>query len=239
MCGRYTLAAPIDEVVEVFDVTHLAFGEWVPRFNIAPSSTVPVLLQSAEGERRLGPMRWGLVPGWARDPKIGHRLINARSETIWSKPAFRVAARRRRCVVPMDGFYEWRVDAGSEAKKRQKAPFWIHRPDRGVFAAAGVWERWRAPTDAAEALVTFTILTTQASRWMRPLHDRMPVLLDSAGVAAWLDPSNDEPALKGLFLPAANHVLEAWEVSRAVNRPVNDEPELIEQIPDGVVIPSG
>ena len=239
MCGRYTLTAPIDEVVEVFDVVHLAWDDWEPRFNIAPSQTVPVLLQSAEGERRLGPMRWGLVPAWARDAKVGHRMINARAETVWSKPAFRRAAHRRRCVVPMDGFYEWRVVEGSGTPKPKKSPFWIHRPDRGVFGAAGIWERWRDPADPNQPLVTFTILTTEASGWMRPLHDRMPVILDPEGVAAWLDPAGKETELNGLLRPAADDHLEAWEVDRAVNKPANDGRELIERVPGGVEIPSG
>ena len=239
MCGRYTLTAPVDQVVEVFEVGRLAFGDWTPRFNIAPSQTAPVLLQSGEGERRLGPMGWGLVPAWARDPKIGHRLINARSETIWSKPAFRGAARRRRCVVPMDGFFEWRATPGAAGVKPVKSPFWIHRPDRRVFGVAGVWERWRNPADEADARVTFAVLTTEASGWMRPLHERMPVVLGAEGTAAWLDPSKDRAELEGLLRPAANDVLEAWEVSRAVNRPVHDGPELIERLPDGVAIPSG
>lgn len=239
MCGRYSLTSPLDEVVEVFEVGHLAFGDWVPRFNVAPTQTAPVLLQSSDGERRLGPMRWGLVPPWARDSKIGSRMINARAETVWRKPAFRDAARHRRCVVPMDGFYEWRAAADPEGGRTQKTPFWIHRPDRGVFGVAGLWERWRDPAGDAEPLVTFTILTTDASEWMRPLHDRMPVILDSAGVATWLDGGRDEEELIQVVGATEHAKLEAWEVSRAVNRPVNDGPQLIEPRPGGDAIPEG
>lgn len=230
MCGRYTLTRPIDEVVEVFDVARLAFDGWVPRFNIAPSQTAPVLLRSSEGERRLGPMRWGLVPSWAREAKVGHRMINARSETIWTKPAFREAASRRRCVVPMDGFYEWRAP-DETTPKAPKTPYWIHRPDRQIFGVAGLWERWRDAADPEPPLVTFTILTTAANDWMRALHHRMPVILDDAGVAAWLDPDTNQGELGVLLHPAPEGELEAWAVSRAVNRPANEGPELIEVSP--------
>lgn len=239
MCGRYTLTAPIDEVVEVFDVVRLVLDDWEPSFNIAPSQSAPILLQSKQGERRLGLMRWGLVPAWARDAKIGHRLINARSETVWSKPAFRSAARRHRCVVPMDGFYEWRVAPDAASPKPTKSPFWIHRPDRGVLGAAGVWERWRDPADPERPLVTFAVLTTEASGWMRPLHDRMPVFLDPAGAAAWLDPASEEGELRSLLRPAADDLLEAWEVDRAVNKPAHNGPDLIERLPGGIAIARG
>jgi putative SOS response-associated peptidase YedK len=139
----------------------------------------------------------------------------------------------------MDGFFEWRATPEAAGVKPVKSPFWIHRPDRRVFGVAGVWERWRNPADESDVRVTCTILTTVASGWMRPLHDRMPVVLGAESTEVWLDPSKDRAELEGLLRPAANDVLEAWEVSRAVNRPIHDGPELIERLPDGVAIPSG
>ena len=239
MCGRYTVGAPLDELVEVFDVAHLALDDWRPRFNAAPTQQLPVLLRSRDGERRLGPMRWGLVPFWADDPSIGNRMINARSESAARKPAFRQAFRRRRCIVPMDGFFEWRPRTVPESKKPLKIPFWIHRPDRTPFAVAGLWERWR-PDAEAEALTSFTILTTAAGDWMRPLHDRMPAILRGEEVDRWLDPDAEAATLGELLHPTGDGVgeLEAWEVSRDVNRPVHDGPELIEPMPDGERMPA-
>lgn len=230
MCGRYTVAAPLDDLIEVFEVDHTVFENWTPRFNAAPTQELPVVLQSSEGDRRLGPMRWGLVPFWADDPSIGNRLINARSETAATKPAFRDAFRSRRCVVPMDGFYEWRAGP-AEGARPVKVPWWIHRPDRRPFGVAGLWERWRRAE--GDPLVTFTLLTTAASAWMRPLHDRMPVVLDTEGAATWLDGAADGAALTAVLRPAPDSWFEAWEVSRAVNRPTHDAPELIEPVAGG------
>ncbi|MBT8335124.1 MAG: SOS response-associated peptidase [Gemmatimonadetes bacterium] len=252
MCGRYTLATPLDELVEVFDVGHVAFDSWQPRFNVAPTQTLPVVIRGPDGLRRLGPMRWGLVPFWAKDPSIGNRMINARSETVAKKPAFREAFRRRRCVVPMDGFYEWRARAVEGSKKPLKVPFWIHRPDRRPFGVAGLWERWRGGRkgdadadgakdvgDADAPLVTFTILTTAASPWMTPLHDRMPAILtDAEATAAWLDPEADAGRLADILKPAPGAFLEAWEVSRAVNRPAVDEADCVAAVGDGERFPT-
>jgi putative SOS response-associated peptidase YedK len=248
MCGRYTLAAPLDDLVEVFDVAHVALDSWRPHFNAAPTQDLPVVLRGPDGLRRLGPMRWGLVPFWADDPSIGNRMINARSETVAKKPAFREAFRRRRCVVPMDGFYEWRARPVEGSRKPLKIPFWIHRPDRRPFGVAGLWERWRGGRGRGDdpggrpdgerveedaPLVTFTILTTSASGWMEPLHDRMPAVLGDAEMALWLDPDTDAEALARVLGPAPDSLFEAWEVSRAVNRPVVDEPDCVEPVPDG------
>lgn len=238
MCGRYTVAAPLDDLVEVFEVDYTVFENWGPRFNAAPTQDLPVLLRSPEGERRLGPMRWGLVPFWADDPSVGSRMINARSETAPSKPAFREAFRRRRCVAVMDGFYEWRPRDVDGSSRPLKIPFWIHRPDRRPFGVAALWERWRSP-EGGDPLVTFTILTVAASPWMRALHDRMPALLGADGVAAWLDGDADPDALGALLRPAPDDQLEAWEVSRDVNRPGNDDPGLIEPLADGQRVPPG
>ncbi len=234
MCGRYTLAAPLDEVIDAFDIDVTVFENWHPRFNAAPTQELAVVLQSPAGERRLGPMRWGLVPPWADDPSIGNRMINARSETAASKPAFREAFAHRRCVVPMDGFYEWRPREVAGSTRPTKIPFWIHRPDRRPFGVAGLWERWRGSGDDPPVLITFTLLTTRASAWMRALHDRMPVTLDREGVSRWLDRTTEPDALHDLLTPAPDDAFEAWEVSTVVNRPGVDGPELVEPVPDGV-----
>ena len=220
MCGRYTLATPLGELVEVFEVGHLALEEWPPRFNIAPTQMAPVIVADGEGERRLGAMRWGLVPRWAEDLSIGNRMINARAETAASKPAFRDAFRRRRCLVPADGFYEWRKPASA---KGLKTPFHIHRPAYRPFAMAGLWERW-AP-EGAEPLHSFTILTVDAPGWMRGIHHRMPALLGPDAWEAWMDPGTVAEAAEALLdgAPAAAGELVAEEVSTLVNRPGNDE----------------
>ena len=229
MCGRYSLATPTDELGDFFDVEHVAFQGDVERYNIAPTQEAPVVVQGKEGERRMGLMRWGLVPFWADGPSIGGRLINARSETAASKPAFRAAWSRRRCVVPADGFYEWRKPPPDAEGRPGKTPFWIHRADGHPLAMAGLWERWTDP-DSEEELHSFTILTRPATPWMAPLHDRMPALLEGAGIGAWLTPGSDLPTGEGI-------ALSAHEVSRTVNSPANDGPECVEVVEGGEVIP--
>jgi putative SOS response-associated peptidase YedK len=227
VCGRYTLATPTEELVEVFDVGHVAFDGDVVRYNIAPTQRAPVIVAGGDGERRMGLMRWGLVPFWADDLSIGNRLINARSETAASKPAFRDAWARRRCIVPADGFYEWRKPGAGE--EGGKTPFWIHRADGRPLAMAGLWERWRDP-GSEEDVHSFTILTRAATPWMAPLHSRMPVLLDEPALGEWLSPGGD-------LRDGGDISLSAHEVSRLVNSPANDEPECVEVVDGGEVIP--
>ncbi|MEJ2540079.1 MAG: SOS response-associated peptidase [Gemmatimonadota bacterium] len=214
--------------MEVFEVGRVAMENWPPRYNIAPTQTAPVIVADGEGMRRLGLMRWGLVPFWADDLSIGNRLINARSETAETKPAFRQAWKRRRCVVPADGFYEWRrPEDGSE--KGPRTPFWIHRADGRPLAMAGLWERWEDPEEG-EDLHTFTLLTRPATPWMKPLHHRMPVLLPDGEVQHWL-------TFQGGLPDAAGPELDAHEVSRMVNSPANDAPACIEPVEGGDVVP--
>lgn len=238
MCGRYTLATPMDDLVEVFAVDHVALSEWTPRFNIAPTQEAPVIIAGEDGERRMGMMRWGLVPFWADDPSIGNRMINARAETVAEKPAFRAAFRSRRCIVPMDGFYEWTQEraakgadeaASAGTGKPVKIPHWIHRPGRRPFAVAGLWERWRAE-EGSDPLLTFTLLTTDAVPAVRPLHDRMPLILGEAGMAHWLNAEADSRTLSSVASRPPEVELEEWAVSREVNRPANDRPELVEPL---------
>lgn len=228
MCGRYTLTTPLGDLVEVFDVSHVAFEEWVPRFNIAPTQIAPVLIRGSEGDDRLGPMRWGLVPAWADDPTVGSRMINARAETARSKPAFRDAFRARRCLVPADGFYEWRKPPEGRAGK---TPFLIRDVDRRPFAMAGLWERWRAPD--GDPLHTFTILTVEAPPWLRPIHGRTPAIVPPGHWPGWLG-SGDPGWVPGEpEAEVGGPRLEAVEVSSFVNRPGNDSPECAEPVPGG------
>lgn len=240
MCGRYTLALPLSRIVDAFRVSQVTMEEWPPRYNIAPTQAAPAVVRDGEGERRLGLLRWGLVPGWADDPSIGNRMINARAETAASKPAFRNAFRRRRCLVPADGFYEWRKpDSGKGAK----TPFHIRRADGEPLAFAGLWERWRPRTGEGEGggepLHTFTLLTTAASEWMKPLHHRMPVILEPEEWADWLDEEAEPEALESLVQAPRHPPLEAVEVSTRVNSPGNDDEGCVEPVPDGERVSPG
>lgn len=188
-----------------------------PRYNIAPTQPVPVVVRGHDG-LRLGALRWGLVPYWADDPTIGNRMINARSETVDSKPAFKGPFRDRRCWVLADGFYEWREEDG------QKVPIHFRRPDRAPFAFAGLWDRWR---DDDGDVVSCTILTTEPNEAVRPVHRRMPVILPVAVRDRWLDPDADPAELKSLLGPYPD-TLERQRVSTRVNRPENDDPSLLE-----------
>ena len=243
MCGRFTLRAPASLVAEQFALFDVPAFE--PRYNIAPTQPVVVVRRAglsavqrrlpspAPGEGpgvRAGPvaaprelvwLRWGLVPSWAQDPAIGNRLINARAETAATKPAFRAAMRRRRCLVVADGFYEWQ----KEGKRKQ--PYFIHKRDDRPFAFAGLWESWEGADHSA--LETCTILTTDANDLMRPIHDRMPVIVSPDDYARWLDPAIEKPdQLAALLRPYATDELIAYPVSPHVNSPAHDDPGCIE-----------
>jgi len=221
VCGRYTLSVPLSNLVDSFDVAPPDF-EYPPRFNIAPSQNAPVIAQDQEG-RRMGLLRWGFVPFWAKDPAIGYKMINARSETVADKPAFRRAFERHRCLVPADGFYEWKKDEGGGTK----VPHWIHRADEGPFVMAGLWDRW--DPEEGEPLFTFTILTKEATPDLADIHPRMPVILPSGALDVWLDP--DAPGEEVLILlRQSNPEMKARPVSTLVNSPSNDSPECIHPV---------
>lgn len=217
MCGRYTIVAGQDAVRDAFDLREIPFP-WRPRYNVAPTQLAPVVAVG-EGGPAIAQLRWGLLPAWAKDPAGGSRMINARAETVAEKPAFRVAFRRRRCLVVADGFYEWQRTAGG------KTPMRITRRDGAPMAFAGLWERW-APT-GEQPLDTFTILTVAASAFMRPIHARMPVIVPPAGRAPWLDPASDADRLRSLLVPDEGRELVAYAVSTLVNSPANDVPECV------------
>ncbi len=199
-----------------------ASPDLVPRYNIAPTQMVPVVRPSG-GQRELFAMRWGLVPFWAADLRIGARMIDARAETVSTKPAFRTAFERRRCLVPSDGYYEWL----REGKRKQ--PYLMHLQDHQPFGMAGLWERWKPKTGSDESAVeSFTIITTSASRDTEDIHDRMPVILHPSDYDRWLDPENtDKQALEGLLLPYDGQLL-VDPVNSIVNNVKNDVPECVE-----------
>jgi putative SOS response-associated peptidase YedK len=227
MCGRYTLSTPGEELADLFGL--LAVPDVPARYNVAPTQEAAVVRVEAPGEpRRLAFLRWGLVPYWAKEASIGNRMINARSEGVADKPAYRHSFRKQRCLVAVDGFYEWKKEG------KGKQPYLIRRKDGRPFAFAGLWARWRDPSaPAAGPLDTFTILTTDANERIRPLHDRMPVVLDRASFDLWLDPGMQDPArLQPLLLPAPSEDLEAFPVSRAVNSPAHDAADCVEPLID-------
>lgn len=211
MCGRFTQAQIAELDREVFKLLHVPALE--PRYNVAPTQEVAVI-RDGEG-RHLDLLRWGLIPGWANDPAIGNRLINARAESLTAKPSFRDAFERRRCLVPADGFYEWQKTPSG------KQPMYVRPKDRGVFAFAGLWERWHGP--GAPPVESFTIITTDANDLVRPIHDRMPAVLSPELYDRWLDPGNrDTTALAALLEPFPSERMEAYPVSSYVNDPNNE-----------------
>lgn len=222
MCGRYTLAVPLSNLVDAFDV-HPPEFEYRPRYNIAPSQEAPVVAQDERG-RRMGLLRWGLVPSWSKDPS-GSSFINARSETASQKPSFRSAFRRRRCLIPADGYYEWKREDQGTAGKGSKTPWWIHGLGPDPWAFAGLWERWEP--EEGSPLFTFAILTTEASPGIRHIHPRMPVILPSGARDVWLDPDRDPADLQDLLQPFPDSLLQAHPVSPMVNSPRNDTSDCV------------
>lgn len=216
MCGRYTQTADARTLAGRFRLAKLGL-DVRPRWNMAPGQEGPVVV--LEGGRRLGLYRWGLVPAWAKDPTIGHKMINARADTAAEKPAFRGPFQRRRCLVPADGFYEWRK-AG-----KAKVPVRFTRADGAPFAFAGLWDEWRSPE--GEAVRSYAVLTTEANALVAGVHDRMPVILTEAAEEAWLDPGAKTAELRALLAPFDPALMRAAEASTRVNSPRNDDPGLL------------
>lgn len=223
MCGRYLISAEAGAITEHFGL--LAAPDHSPRWNVAPGQDVPIIRSGRNGERTCATVRWGLVPSWSKDPAIGQRMINARAETAAEKPSFKTPLRRRRCLLPADGFYEWTATADG------KQPWCIRAVDDGLFALAGLWERW---TKGDVPLETCTILTTSPNATIKPIHDRMPVIVQPADYNLWLDPLNEDvESLQPVLRPAADTLLRTFPVSRHVNRPVNDDPRCAEPTTSG------
>lgn len=218
MCGRYALAASEEELLEAFDVPGLTF-EHHARYNIAPGQLAPVVAEDDRG-RRIGLLEWGFLPAWKDEP--AGAFINARAESVARKASFRGAFARRRCLVPADGFYEWKVRGG------KKIPHWIHPPGGGVLSFAGIWESWKRP--GAEPRHTFAILTTDANAEVAAVHDRMPVVVAPGDRDRWLDRSSPSERLRVLLVPAEDGSFDVREVGTRVNRPDDDDPELIQPV---------
>jgi putative SOS response-associated peptidase YedK len=222
MCGRFTLQYSLDMLSEIFGTPLLQ--DIKPRYNIAPTQQVPVIRTSpGHNKRHLDMLKWGLIPSWAKDPSIGSKMINARSETVHEKPSFRTSLEHRRCIVPASGFYEWREEGG------KKHPLYIRLKDNNLMLFAGLWDHWKNPEN--EVIESFTILTTTTNELIKPLHDRMPVILDVKDIDLWLDNQVADPErLKPLFTPYPSDLMEMYPVSDLVNSPRNDTPECIEPI---------
>ena len=225
MCGRFVSATPPDQVAAYFGA-EAPEALLEPSWNVAPTRDVYAVL--ADGStRHLDAFHWGLIPRWAKDPKIGSKMINARAESLAEKNAYKSAFKRRRCIVPADGFYEWQKRPGQKTKQ----PFFIHRPDGEPYAFAGLWETWRGPDGKSdEVLRSCTIITTTPNSEMAKIHDRMPVILPPDAWDTWLDPEQDDLDLLGkLLVPAPAHLITLRPITTLVNNVRNDGPELMDE----------
>jgi putative SOS response-associated peptidase YedK len=220
VCGRFTLTADLDFLVERFQIAYPVAFEYKPRYNIAPSQDVPAVIRGERGNK-LGTLRWGLVPFWAKDPSVGYKMINARSETAATKPSFREALRTKRCLILADGFYEWKKEG------QRKQPYRIFLKGGKPFAFAGLWSVWEK---GDVRLATCTILTTTANALLADLHDRMPVILPEEAEDVWLDPLASFDDIRALLKRYPADAMDYYPVSDAVNSPKNDDRTLIEPL---------
>jgi len=220
MCGRYTLTLDPAELQDLFELTEPVPADLAPRYNIAPTQPVAVIANGPQ--RKLELFRWGLIPSWAKDPEIGNRLINARSETLADKPAFRAALKKRRCLILADGFYEWKRQG------QRKTPMYFQVAQGKPFAFAGLWEIWTGPDQTP--VRSCTIITTRANPVVEPIHDRMPVILPPAAYAEWLSPGELPAAQIQAYLQPFSAPMQVIAVSPAVNNPAHDSPECVRPI---------
>lgn len=223
MCGRFGLIADLSAVVQRFRVSMSSdeSATWSPRYNIAPTQTVIVV--GDDGRRYLTRMRWGLIPSWTKNPAIGNRMINARAETVATRPAFRVALRKRRCLVVATGFYEW------QERPRGKQPFYLAIKGGEPFGFAGLWDSWMS--EEGEEIKSCTIITTEANELLLPIHDRMPVILTREAEGLWLDPAIQDPTqLLPLLKPYPAEGMELYPVSTRVNNPAHEGSDCIEPL---------
>ena len=222
MCGRFALISSTETIADQFGVPAnrtTGMPPSVPRYNIAPTQPVMAVRLDQSGQRELTFFQWGLVPSWSKDVRIGSRMINARSETVAEKPSFRNAFKRRRCLIPADGFYEW------QKLEDRKQPMFIQAADKRPFGFAGLWEIWSSPD--GDQLQTCTILTTSPNEMMAQIHNRMPVIVEPEDFDLWLEPGPDPSQAMHLFRPYPAHKMAAYPVSTFVNNPRNDAPEAI------------
>jgi putative SOS response-associated peptidase YedK len=226
MCGRFVSATPPDQVAAYFGA-EAPEALLEPSYNVAPTTDIYAVLSDGT-TRHVDAFHWGLVPRWAKDPKIGSKMINARAETVAEKNAYKAALKKRRCIIPADGFYEWQKVAGQKAKQ----PFFIHRPDGEPYAFAGLWETWKGPDGKGdEVLRSCTIITTTPNSEMAKIHDRMPVILPPEAWDTWLDRDNEDLELLGkLLVPAPPQLIVLRPISTAVNNVRNNSPELMDEV---------
>jgi putative SOS response-associated peptidase YedK len=236
MCGRFVSASSPERIAEYFGA---AFeGETLgDNYNVAPTNDIYAVVAGPDGAPRLEVFHWGLIPVWAKEIKVGYKMINARAETLASKPAYKSVFKKNRCIIPMDGFYEWKAgEPGgpvTKSGKPAKQPMFINRLDGEPLAVAGLWSAWRDPAGdpSADWLHSATVVTTSANGTMAPIHDRMPVILPQSAWETWLDPENQDLAiLSGLLVPAADNLLTVRAVGTEVNNVRNKGPELIEPV---------
>lgn len=218
MCGRFTLTVDLKDILDQFP-RFSPPEQHIPRYNIAPSQ--PIMAVPNDGANQITFYRWGLVPSWAKDIKIGYRMINARAETLAEKPSYRAAYKRRRCLILADGFYEWKRNADGS-----KIPYFVSLASREVFAFAGLWEIWYSPE--GDSLQSATIITTTPNDLLAPIHNRMPVILPREAHDDWLDPAErDAASLQGWLKPYPAEAMSAYAVSTLVNSPSNDLPDCV------------
>ncbi|WP_286231985.1 SOS response-associated peptidase [Neobacillus mesonae] len=224
MCGRFTLTASIGQIIDRFDIQAFLDEEnFVPSYNIAPSQMVLAVINDGK-VNRMGYLKWGLIPPWAKDLSIGNRLINARAETLAEKPSFKNAFRKKRCLIIADSFYEWR-----RHEDKTKTPMRIKLKSDGLFALAGIWEQWKSPE--GETIFSCSVITTTPNQLMTDIHDRMPVILHPENEKTWLNPAiTDTKFLQQIFVPYDEAQMEAYEVSPLVNSPRNNTIDLIRKI---------
>jgi len=219
MCGRFAQADPLEILAQQFALEEV-FVDLSPRYNVAPGQQVAVILK--EEKRVMVDLKWGLVPFWAKDPSIGNRMINARAETVREKPSYKNAIKKRRCLIPASGFYEWKKDG------KAKVPHYFRLKSGKPFGLAGLWETWKDPD--GQMLKTFTILTTEPNALAARVHNRMPVIIPENGYATWLDIANPPEAVQALLAPYPPDEMEAYPVSTMVNSPANDTEELVRPV---------
>ncbi|MFB5087652.1 SOS response-associated peptidase [Psychrobacillus sp. PGGUH221] len=222
MCGRYTLFTNYEQLMDRFDVA-VAMDEkfYIPSFNIAPSQQVVAIIHDGKSNR-MGQLKWGLVPSWSKDEKIGYKMINARAETVDEKPSFRQAFLKRRCLIPMNSFYEWKTTTSG------KVPMLIKMKSDELFTVAGLWEMWKAPD--GKSIYTCTLLTTEANTLMEDIHHRMPVILKQENEKNWLDSLQNIDELKSMLVPYDASLMEAFPVSIEVNSPKNNHIGLLNSL---------
>ncbi|MFB3167989.1 SOS response-associated peptidase [Neobacillus sp. 179-C4.2 HS] len=224
MCGRFTLTATVDQLIDRFDIEFfLQEEEYNPSFNVAPSQSVLAVINDG-ARNKMGFLRWGLIPPWAKDMSIGYKMINARAETLTDKPSFRNAYKKKRCLIVADSFYEWkRLDS------KTKIPMRIKLKSNELFSMAGLWENWKSPE--GKSIYSCSVITTSPNELVQDIHDRMPVILNPEDEKYWLDPSiTDTTKLNPLLKPLDHTLMEAYEVSPLVNSPKNNSIELIQKI---------